>query len=258
MLLILYVIIGLAFFTGGLVKGVVGLGLPTVSLALLAVTLGVKPAIALLVVPALVTNVYQAISGGALAAIVARLWPMLAAICVGAWVGAGLLVGADAGLLSALLGVLVCLYAVISLMRPRVAAVGAGHEIWLSPMVGAVNGVLTGLTGTFVFPAMLYLPALGLARDALIQAMGVTFMVSSAALGLALVAAGIDAAPEARVMTQDLALASAIAVVPALAGQVVGRKVRARLSEAAFLKALYLALLLLGAYLAGRYLILLP
>ena len=65
-------IIGATFLLAGTVKGVIGLGLPTVSLALLTTTLGLQPAMALLLAPSLVTNLWQAVSGGQGRTILAR------------------------------------------------------------------------------------------------------------------------------------------------------------------------------------------
>jgi len=136
-----------AFLLAGLVKGVVGLGLPTVSLALLAATLGVKYAIALMLVPSLVTNVWQALTGGALVSILKRTWTILAMACIGIWFGAELLARADAELVGAAFGLLLCVYCGLSLATPQIPPPGR-REIWLSPLVGAVAGVITGLTST--------------------------------------------------------------------------------------------------------------
>ena len=62
-----YAVIGSSFLLAGFVKGVVGLGLPTISLALLTVLLDLPTAMALLVVPAFSTNLWQGFIGGHLA-----------------------------------------------------------------------------------------------------------------------------------------------------------------------------------------------
>ena len=77
-------IVGGTFLVAGFVKGVIGLGVPTVSLALLTVTLGMKTAMALLLLPSLVTNLWQAFAGDAFLAIVRRTWSLLLAMCL-AW-----------------------------------------------------------------------------------------------------------------------------------------------------------------------------
>ncbi len=228
-------------FAGG-VKGVVGLGLPTIALALLAATVGLREAIALMLVPALVTNVWQGLAGGAFAPLLRRLWPLLLAACFGTWFGVGVLAQADTVLLTGVLGIIICAYAGISLAAPQIPPPGRWEGV-LSPTVGAIGGIVAGLTGSFI-PGILYLQALGLSRDHLVQAMGIAFMVLTVTLAGALT--------RQEMMTADLWLMSAVAVVPAALGMVLGRAVRRGLSEALFRRIFFSALLLLGAYLAAR------
>lgn len=143
------VIVCATFLFAGWVKGVVGLGLPTIALALLAATVGLREAIALMLVPALVTNVWQALTGGAFAPLFRRLWPLLLAACLGTWFGVGVLAQADTVLLTGVLGVMICAYAGISLAPPRIPPPGRWEGV-LSPTVGAIGGIVTGLTGSFI------------------------------------------------------------------------------------------------------------
>ncbi|RVA24109.1 sulfite exporter TauE/SafE family protein, partial [Mesorhizobium sp. M7A.F.Ca.US.001.01.1.1] len=55
--------IGAVFLAAGFVKGVVGMGLPTVAMGLLAVTMPPAQAAALLLIPSLVTNLWQLLTG---------------------------------------------------------------------------------------------------------------------------------------------------------------------------------------------------
>ena len=236
-------IIAVTFVLAGLVKGVVGFGLPTVALAVLTATIGLKEAMVLMLAPAFVTNVWQGIAPGALGAVLRRFWPLLAAGALGTVAAAGVLARTDAVLLSGVLGLLLCLYAAISMAAPRLPPPGR-RERWLSPVVGAASGVLTGLTGTFVIPSVLYFQSLRMERDAMIQTMGVWFLVATASLGAALGAQGL--------MPANLNALSAAALVPALAGMWLGQRIRRSLSEARFRSVFFAALLLVGAYIAVR------
>ena len=178
------------FLLAGAVKGVIGLGLPTVSLALLAVAINLPNAMALLLVPSFVTNVWQAMVGGHGWALLRRIWLFLLVAAITVRLGASALTRVDLSLLSALLGLLLVAYAAANLVGLRFQ-VQARHERWVGPLVGLVNGVLTGMTGSFVVPGVMFLQALGLSRDALIQAMGMLFTVSTLALGFALQANGL-------------------------------------------------------------------
>ena len=236
-------VVALTFFVAGFVKGVVGLGLPTISLAALTATLGLHPAMALVLAPSLATNLFQATSGGHGKAVVRRLWPYLMAAAVGIWLGVRILVVSDAAQLSKLLGVMIVVYSLLSLARFK-PSVPPSLEAWIAPPLGVINGVLTGLTGAFVVPSVFYLQALGLERNVLVQAMGTMFLFSTVCMALAL---GSHA-----FITVDLALLSSAAVIPAMAGMVVGRRLSRRLSEAVFRQLLFAALLALGLYILLR------
>lgn len=162
------------FLLAGAVKGVIGLGLPTVSLGLLTAALDLPTAMALLLVPSFVTNLWQALVGGNAIEILRRIWPFLLMASATVWIGARALTSVDLALLSALLGFLLVAYAVISLGGIRLA-INPQQEVWVGPLIGTANGVLTGMTGSFVVPGVMFLQAIGLPRDRLIQAMGMLF-----------------------------------------------------------------------------------
>ena len=82
-----------AFLLAGFVKGVIGLGLPTVSVGLLATAMPPSRAIAIVIVPAIITNIWQTFVGPYLRDIVRRLWPLMAGTAIGAWLNAGMLTG---------------------------------------------------------------------------------------------------------------------------------------------------------------------
>lgn len=110
------VIVAVIFILAGFVKGVIGLGLPTVSLALLTATLGLKEAMVLMLIPSLITNIWQSFSGPHLGIILRRIWTLLLAACIVIWFGASLLTQIDTAWLSALLGVTLCGYSAVSLI----------------------------------------------------------------------------------------------------------------------------------------------
>ena len=109
------IIIAATFLLAGLVKGVTGLGMPTVSLTILTAALGLKPAMALLLVPSFVTNVWQALVGGNLLAILRRLWPFLVALCLTTLPGVTVLARSRSDLFAGLLGVAALVYAITAL-----------------------------------------------------------------------------------------------------------------------------------------------
>ena len=231
--------ITVAFLIAGTVKGVIGLGLPTVSLGLLTAALDLTTAMALLIVPSLATNLWQAGSGGNGRAIIRRIWPFLLMATLSVWIGAAALTRVDLSVLSGLLGVLLLTYATTSLGGVRFGISGR-HEVWVGPALGTINGILTGMTGSFVVPGVMYLQAIGLSRDMLIQAMGMLFTVSTIALAVAL--KGYD------LVSGQIVLVSLCAVIPAEIGMAIGQRIRYRLSQDRFRLVFFIAILLLGAY----------
>ncbi len=227
------------FLVAGTVKGVIGLGLPTVSLALLTVATDLPTAMALLLVPSFVTNLWQAMVGGNGRAILLRLWPFLLMATITVWIGATALTRVDLSLLSALLGTLLVAYSAANLGGLQFT-IATRHEVWVGPLVGSANGVLTGMTGSFVVPGVMFLQAIGLSRDVLIQAMGMLFLASTLALAVALRGNAL--------LTIEHGVYSLTALLPAIVGMVFGQRIRQSISEQLFRKVFFVSLLALGAY----------
>ncbi|MEA2806283.1 MAG: uncharacterized protein QOJ17_424 [Rhodospirillaceae bacterium] len=229
------------FLLAGLVKGVIGMGLPTVAMGLLAIVLPPAEAAALLVVPSLVTNVWQLLAGSRFTILARRLWTMMAGVMLGTIAGVGILADDTAALASIGLGIALAVYAIVGLAG-RPIAVARRHEVWLAPLVGMTTGLVTGATGVFVIPAVPYLQALGLEKEELIQALGLSFTISTVALAAGLLR--VDAWHAGSLWMSLLAL------VPALAGMQVGQWLRQCLAPSTFRKVFFAGLLLLGLYLA--------
>lgn len=228
------------FLLAGAVKGVIGLGLPTIAMGLLGLALPPAQAAALLIVPSTLTNLWQLAAGGHLLALLRRLAGMLLMIFLGTLLGSVWL-GIDSGpwAVHALGGALL-VYALYGLAGPGLR-VAAEREWWLGPLCGLLTGVVTAATGVFVMPAVPYLQSLGLSRDEMVQALGLSFTVSTLALAVGL--AGQDA-----LGSQALG-ASLLMLAPALLGMFVGQWMRQRISAAVFKRCFFIGLALLGGHL---------
>ena len=226
------------FVLAGMVKGVTGMGLPTVAMALLGLVMPPLQAAAILVVPSLLTNVWQILERRGLYELWLRLRPMLLGVCGGTLVGGAFFGGGDG---KAVLGVALVLYALLGLSAWQ-WQVRAEQEPWLGPLVGVATGVLTAVTGVFVLPAVPYLQALRLEKDALVQAMGLSFTVSTLALAVMLTGHGAWEPASAGM--------SLLAQLPALAGLALGTRLRLSLKPQVFRRCFFATLLLLGAHMA--------
>jgi hypothetical protein len=233
--------IAVVFLLAGLVKGVTGLGLPTVAIAGLTVMMAPVEAAALIVVPSLVTNLWQMAVGPSLKGLARRFWPLLVGIGVGVAVGGFVFRGLDPAIGRSVLGITLLIYAGLGLAGPQLPAVTARAERWLGPTLGSATGVITSITGVFVMPVVPYLQTLGLGRDALVQALGLVFTVATLALGALLGVRGV--------LAVETAVASSLALAPALAGMAIGQWVRVRLSLVWFRRLFFAALAGLGLHL---------
>lgn len=235
-----FLLIAIVFVLAGLIKGVVGMGLPTFSMALLVLFMAPAQAAALLIVPSLVTNIWQAGPLRTLAPLLRRVGGMQIGICVGTLIGAWAL-GAPTGTsASVALGVALIVYAGWTLFGKQFR-VPARTEKWLGPLIGVLTGIITAGTGVFVVPAVPYLQALALDRDDLVQTMGISFTVSTVAL-----AAGLWINNSYSV---GVVGASLVMLIPALLGMYAGQFLRKLLSPRAFRSCFLASLMFLGAYL---------
>ena len=231
------------FIVAGLVKGVTGLGLPTVSMGLLSLAMSPVQAAALLLVPSLVTNLWQLFAGPRFGALLRRLRGMMLGIVAGTLAGSGLIVGAAGHAATAALGGALALYGVVGLRKPRLR-VPAAAEPWAGPLAGVVTGLVTGATGVFVVPAVPYLGSLALERDDLVQALGLSFTVSTLALAAGLAWHGA--------LHMGATGTSLLALGPALAGMVLGGWLRARVKPETFRTGFFAGLVVLGGELLLR------
>ena len=224
----------------GFVKGVIGLGLPTISIGLLGLVMAPLEAAALLIIPNIVTNIWQLVTGEPFGALLRRLAPMLAGIAGGTALGALIVPDGSGAAAIVALGLLLVIYAAVGLSAVKMS-VPSRSEPWAGPIVGVLTGVVTVGTGVFVIPAVPYLQALGLSRNTLVQALALSFLTSTIVLAPAIASKGG--------LTLPVAGTSLLALLPALGGMFLGQALRNRISQAAFRRAFFGGMLLLGAYL---------
>lgn len=228
------------FLLAGAVKGVIGLGLPTVAMGLLGLAMSPAQAAALLIIPSTVTNVWQLANGGQLRGLLKRLWPMLLMIAVGTGLGSWWL-GINGGpSMTRALGAALLVYALSGLALPAFS-ISHRTERWLGPSCGLLTGIVASATGVFVIPAVPYLQALGLSRDQLVQALGLSFTVSTLALAAGLAGSGALGGSELG--------ASWLALAPALLGMMLGQWLRQRISALLFKRVFFIGMAALGLHL---------
>src|SRR5947208_1573105 len=238
----LLILIGAVFLLAGLVKGVLGLGLPTVAMGLLAVSMPPAHALAIVIVPAIVTNIWQTFVGPYLRDITRRLWPLMAGTAIGIWSSAGLMTGPYARYGTIVLGILLVIYAITGLSKFSFR-VAPADERWIGGIVGLVTGVVSAATGVQVIPSMPFMQAIGMEKDELVQALGVFFTVATVALAVNLTAEGL--------LTAATALPGVVAMSASFAGMFIGQAVRTRMQPDVFRRWFLIAMIILGLYLVA-------
>src|SRR5271168_4122102 len=238
----LLIFIAVVFLLAGFIKGVIGLGLPTVSMGLLAVSMPPAHALAIVIVPGILTNIWQTFVGPYLRDIIRRLWPLLLGLAVGIRLNAGMMTGPYARYGTVLIGVLLVIYAIVSL-RKFAITVRPRDEKWISGAIGLTTGIISAATGVQVIPSMPFLQALGMKKDELIQALGVFFTVATLVQAFNLSAAGL--------LDESTALPGVIALACSFTGMAIGQTVRTRLEPEAFRRWFLISMIVLGIYLAA-------
>lgn len=227
-------------------KGLAGLGLPVITVAVLTFAFGLPNAMALTIAPGLVANLWQAVSGGYLIAALKRIAIFLVPSLFTIWFGTGLLVTLDSDWLVVMLGVILTIYATIGISGFSVT-IPLRKEKWIGPVFGAVNGITTGMTGVTSTPSVIYVNGLGMKREMFIQSLGLLFLISYFVLTGSLWLRGL--------LNVEVGTLSLVACIPTLAGMALGRFLRKRTSEAGFRRLFFRILLVLGVYLILRILV---
>ena len=236
-------ITGTGFLLAGIVKGATGLGYSTCALPFLVMAMGLKPAMAVVLIPAMTTNVSMALSTGHLREIAVRFRVLYLSMLPGIAVGEYLLLWVSQPAAVKTLGVAIVTYAALALSRPHmVLPVRLAGP--LQAPTGFLNGVMTGLTGAQVMPLFPYIMGLNLDTDRTVQSINLAVLIASTILAIGLVMTGI--------MTPLLLMGSMVAIVPALVGVQIGTKARRFIPADSFRRVVLSTLLLMGASMLAR------
>ncbi|NOU06613.1 MAG: sulfite exporter TauE/SafE family protein [Hyphomicrobiaceae bacterium] len=238
---IIVAVIGLTL--AGVIKGATGLGYTSCALPFLVIAMGLKPAMIVVLLPALATNIGVAVSAGHVAATLRRFKVLYLAMVPGITVGVNLLLWVPQAVAVKVLGSTIVAYVVLALSRPRMS-LAPSLEAPLQLPTGFINGLLTGLTGAQVMPLFPYVLSLHLDTDRTVQTINIAVLLSTLILAGGLAAAGL--------MTSDLLLLSLLGVVPAMIGVAIGNSVRRHIPHERYKSYALVTLLLMGAMMLAR------
>ena len=234
-------VIAVAFIVAGMAKGAIGMGMPPIVIGIMTFVFPLEQSLAIMVLPAMVTNVWQAIYGGGFVRLLRRFWIMALAAMVG--LSCVALSGAHLGSPRAFawVGVLLVLYSLAALTAWR-PTVSRANERWANPVIGAMSGAIVGFTGVAAMPFLPYMQSLDMDRHDLVQALGVMFLFLIGSLTLALVWQGA--------FRFDITISGVAAIAPTMFGVWLGQKYRHAASPETFRKIFIFGMLALGLNMA--------
>lgn len=230
-----------AFLVAGVAKGAIGIGLPPIAVGLMTLAIPLGDALAIMTIPTLTTNLWQAIYGTGLRRMLRRFWTLAVAAMVTVLIVAATLGQLGSPMAAAWLGVLLVAYSILALVawRPHVPP---HAERWANPLAGVATGFVTGITGIAAIPFLPYMQSIEIQKDDLVQALGILFIAITAALTVALARQGaFDAAN---------VIGGCAAVVPTSIGVWLGQKSRNAMSPEMFRRIFLAGLLGIGLHMA--------
>ncbi|CAN5809874.1 sulfite exporter TauE/SafE family protein [soil metagenome] len=238
-------VITAAFIVAGVAKGAIGMGLPPIALGLMSFAVPLETSLAIMVVPSLATNIWQAIYGHGFVRLLRRFGTMAAAAVV-ALIGIAVTfdnLGSPKA--TAWVGVILVLYASLALTAWR-PSVSHATERWANPLIGLASGTVAGLTGVAAVPFLPYMQSLDIDRHDLVQALGIMFLFIIGALTVALALQGA--------FTAVNLLGGIGAIVPTFCGVWVGQKARQAVSPETFRRIFLIGMFLVGLQMASALL----
>lgn len=231
----------LAFIVAGVAKGAIGIGLPPIVIGIMSFTVPLESTIAMMVVPSIVTNVWQAIYGGNFLRLLVR-FRLMAVASVAALIFVAVAFGQlGSPKAVAWVGVILVIYASLALTAWR-PAVSRATERWANPLIGAASGAAAGITGVAAVPFLPYMQSLHIDRHELVQALGIMFVFIMGALTGALAIQGA--------FTPTNLLGGIAAIVPTFAGVWLGQKARHAVSAETFRRIFLIGLFIVGLQMA--------
>ena len=234
---------GVGFFLAGVIKGATGLGYASCALPFLVISFGLKPAMCIVILPALATNIQLAFAAGHFRETIAKFRWLYLTMLPGIVVGIYFLNIMNQSLSVQIFGFVIVTYALLALGKPQFR-MPSYLEAPLQWPTGFLNGVVTGLTGAQVMPLFPYVMSLQLDSDRTVQVVNLSVMIATTALAVGLISTGV--------LTPELFFVSLIALVPALIGTEIGNRVRSKIPAQNFRRLALLTLLLLGTLMLMR------
>lgn len=233
-----------ALLCGGLIKGTLGVGTPLLTVPLMALVIPVQTAVALMAIPVVVANVWQAAQAKQLGTVVGRFWPAFAAILIGTYAGVAILSAIDERNLLLIVGAVVIVFTVLQASTYKLH-LAAAMEKPAGVVFGLASGVLGGLSSMFGPMLIIYLVSIrDLGKERFVASISFLYLACVVPWTLILIWFGV--------LDTRLGLLSGAAAIPVVAGMFLGQKLRHRVSDQKFNRLVLIVLMVSGGTMLGR------
>jgi uncharacterized membrane protein YfcA len=226
-----------------MVKGTVGLGLPTTALGLMTLFLDPRMAITIMIFPLVLSNAWQMYRSGRIISTARRYMPMAICLALFVWISVNMTINIADWILMAALGVSILLFVAVNASNIA-PTIPDRNDTWAQCIAGIIGGIMGGLTSVWAPPLVIYLAARQTSKDDFVRATGLIFSVGSIPLAAGYFRAGL--------MTSEMVTTSTLVLIPTFAGFWIGERLRYKMSEQAFKKIVLIVFFLMGLNLLRR------
>jgi len=214
------------------------MGLPTISLVVLTLILDIETAITMIVIPSLVTNLWQAVTGKHLRDLIREFWFFLIISGLSVYVGTSLFFNMSNNVPTLFLALTIIFYSIIVLTGKTFPFLNR-NLLNNKSFIFSSNGILSGLTGTLIVPGVFYFQSLNFEKEKLLQALGIHFSILSLFLGF-------SKSYHKTIFDFEILFLSLASCVSAFIGMLLGRVILKRINEKMFKKIFQFSLLIIG------------
>ena len=229
-------IIILAVLAGGIIKGTIGFGMPTVAVPIVAFFIPATTAMILLCAPILFTNFFQIKFKEGVSSY--RFLPMFLSLIVGLFVGARLILEIEMETITRIIAISIICTALVNCFGFKINNIKKKWENSVTIIIGFGSGILGGLSTFYGPPMLAYLVATDLPKEKFVRTVATMYFIGSFPLYGSLIYYGFA--------TKEDLIMSVFLIIPAFIAQLAGTKIRERINQQQFRKCILITLIILG------------
>ncbi|MBO6521757.1 MAG: sulfite exporter TauE/SafE family protein [Rhodospirillales bacterium] len=238
------ILLAFAIFMGGIAKGISGVALPIVTLSIALNFVEPRTGLAAIILSIVVTNVWQAFGARNILIPVRRFWFMAIVFLIFLYTGSLLATRVESWVLFLVIGGAAIVFTATQFYKPDAPPLTPRTEKIVGPIVGVIAGLMGGMTVVWGPPIMMFLFLLRADKEMWVASISFLYLLGSVPLALFYYDNGI--------LADDMLWLSAAACIPAMAGIMIGERIRRYINEALFRKVLLIIIFVGGLNMIRR------